>query len=251
MLMTPVVDEQIYDGQYLDSGFGVNALAYRDVTVVNGWFKGVSTDAIWPDERMFYGRIKIPSQLLPATATLNVLGIRYVLADANETVPSSLHRRGSVPFRQGQLVVYENVNAWPDAFVVAAAAEHLVAPPLDGCGNNRLLCTDLTRLAEQRAPEQLLLSTRDGRIDIRLFAAAAPRLLVASQMFRPDWSADSPGGSLATVRVAGGLLGVRIPAGVTAVTLRYRPAALIVSTTVAFGTIAAAVLFLVVTRRRR
>jgi len=56
--------------------------------------------------------------------------------------------------------------------------------------------------------------------------ATAPRVLMVSSMYRPDWQAeDEAGGDLPTYAVARALLGVTVPPGTTTVVLAYRPVA--------------------------
>lgn len=249
MIFSPAVDEEIYDGMRLEEGLGVNALAYRGVPIVNGWFKGVSAGAVWPDERRFYGRVRAPQQLLESAATLDVLGIRYVLANADETVAEDLRRHGVIPKEDAHFVLYENSNPWPDAFVLDSAAEHIPPVRLPGCGNDRVLCTDLAPLAERRSTDGLLIRHRNGRIDVRLFPADEPRLLVISQMFRLDWVASADGSRLTTVPVFGGLIGVRVPPGTSSVQLRYRPVMVMLATALAWCTLVVGPAALIVLRR--
>ena len=71
MVFSPAVDDEIYEGSHLQGNFGVNALAYRGLSVVNGWFKGVSAGVVWPDERWLYARVSAPQQLLESAASLS------------------------------------------------------------------------------------------------------------------------------------------------------------------------------------
>ena len=250
MVFSPAVDDEIYEGSNLQESLGVNALAYRGLSVVNGWFKGVSAGTVWPDERWFYARVSAPQQLLESAAGLDVLGIRYVLTNADETVAEDLRRRGVVPKRDGtHFVLYENSNPWPDAFVLDGAAEHIPPARLPGCSNDRVLCTDLAPLAARRSTDGLLIRHRNGRLDVRLFPADEPRLLVISQMFRLDWAASADGSSLTTVPAFGGLIGVRIPPGISSVQLRYRPVMLMLATVLAWCTLIAGFAALIVLRR--
>jgi hypothetical protein len=247
LVLSPVVDEEIFEDARIQEGLGINALAYRGFPVVNGWFKGVSTASIWPDERLLYGRIRVPQELLESETTLDVLGIRYVLAHDEEPVAQDLVRRGVIPKYDGtDLVLYENPDRWPDAFVLPPEAERVPVASLPACANNRLLCTDLAPIAGLRSTDDLMIQEQNGRIDIELSPADAPRLLVVSQMFRPDWTASANDSGLATVRAFGGLIGVRVPAGVTSVQLRYRPIIVMLATWVAWGTLIACVAALVV-----
>ena len=250
MVFSPAVDDEINERSHLQESFGVNALAYRGLFVVNGWFKGVSAGTVWPDERWFYARVSAPQQLLESAADLDILGIRYVLTNADETVAEDLRLRGVVPKWDGtHFVLYENSNPWPDAFVLDSAAEHIPPVRLPGCSNDRVLCTDLAPLVERRSTDGLLIRHRNGRIDVRLFPADEPRLLVISQMFRLDWVASADGSRLTTVPAFGGLIGVRIPPGISSVQLRYRPVMVMLATALAWCTLVAGFATLIVLRR--
>jgi len=236
MVFSPAVDEQIYEASYLQ--VGTNALAYRGLAVVNGLFKGVSAGTVWPDERRFYARARAPQQLLESAVTLDVLGIRYVLADPDEMVADDLRWRGVIPKRDGtHLVLYENSNPWPDAFVLDSEAERVPLVRLAGCVNDRVLCTDFTPLAERRSTDDSLVTHRNGRISVRLLPVDEPRLLVVSQMFRLDWVASTGASQLTTLPAFGGLIGVRVPPGVSSVELRYRPVWVMLATALAWSTL--------------
>lgn len=120
---------------------------------------------------------------------------------------------------------------------------------LPGCPNDSVLCTDLAPLAERRSTDRLLIDHRNGRIDVRLFQADEPRLLVVSQMFRSDWVASADGSSLTTLPVFGGLIGVRVPPGVSSVQLQYRPVMVMLATALAWCTLITGFAALIVLRR--
>jgi len=233
---SPSIEHEIYEKGRLQEGLGMNALAFRGMPVLNGWFKGVSTASIWPDERMYYARINPPLSLIESDAALDALHIRYLLASDDERVAGSLRRRGTVPKRDhGTFVVYENTDAWPAAFVLDADSERLELPVRPDCGNDRLLCRDFASLASHRLADVSAATVQDGRIDVELVDASEPKLLVLSQMFRPDWVVTGAGEGVSTLPAFGALLAVHIPPHVTAVHLRYRPIGLIVTTVVAWG----------------
>ncbi len=250
MVFSPGVDDGVRGRGYLREGLGINALAYRGLSVVNGRFKGISAGTVWPDDSVFYARVRAPQQLLESAAALDVLGIRYVLANADDTVAEDLRRRGLVQKSNGtEFVLYENSNPWPDAFVLDREAENIPPVRMPGCPNDGVLCTDLAPLVERRSTDRLLIEHQNGRVDVRLFPADEPRLLVVSQMFRSDWVASADGSPLTTVRVFGGLIGVRVPSGVSSVQLRYRPVMVMLATALAWCTLIAGCAALIVLRR--
>ena len=243
---SPQVDYEISMGEGLPDGLGVNALAYRGVPVINGSFKGIATDVLWPDDRLFYGRIRLPRQLVESDEGLDVLGVRYLLAKERETVAPGLRAVSTMP--QGYrspLVLYENPDASPGAFLVDDPGRQLPAlPAYPDCINDRLLCRDLGPLARLRREERVDVTRAGGKIDVRFDHAAGARLLVVVEMFRPEWRASSADGLLATVSLGPGLLGVAVPAGATAVHLSYRATMLTAATILAWCVLAGALVAL-------
>ena len=251
VVFSPEVDRQIYARERLGDGLGVNALAYRDVSVVNGWFKGISTDRVWPDERAFYARIRAPGVLVTSDADLDVLGIRYVVATTGEPVAPRLVSRGTVGMGGGsELSVYENTDAWADAFLLDDAPAPTV-PMMTGCENDRLLCRDLTSLAQRRSTARTTVVASDGAIDVTFVPGNRPATLVTNQMFRPDWIGSVDGRSVGTTPAAGGLLAIEVPAGTTSVQFRYRPTVVIAATFTAWIGLLAGVTALLLSHRWR
>jgi hypothetical protein len=234
LLYSPQVDYEVRERALLASGLGVNALAYRGVPVVNGWFKGVSADAVWPDERRYYSRISTPQPLIESGATLDVLGIRYVLAATGERVAPDLRLHSRLPSGPVSLSLYENTDAWPGAFLLDEDAAGLELPLLAGCENDRLLCRDFSSVAVRGQPDRVDLVRDEGTIDVSIAGRDTPTVLIVTEMFRPAWRASSGGVELATSSFGGGLLAVHVPAGVSSVNLVYRPWPLIGATFLAW-----------------
>jgi hypothetical protein len=245
---SPQVNAEVSERGLLADGLGMNALAYRGVSVVNGSFKGVSTGVVWPDDRLFYGRIRSPAGLIESDESLDLLGIRYVLANPGERVAAGLIECGTIAKRnQTRLILYENHDAWPGAFVLrgdARSVGELFRYP--GCSNDRLLCKDLRPLAERSRPAGIQVLRQADQIDITLDDDTEPRLLILAEMFRPAWTATADDATLTTVSVGPGLLGVNLPPGTAALQLEYRPTLLKVTTMVAWSAMAGAMMALLV-----
>jgi hypothetical protein len=251
VVFSPDVDRAMYARELLDDGLGVNALAYRGVPIVNGWFKGISADSVWPDERLFYARVQAPRPFVASNADLDVLGIRYVVARVGEPVAPELVSRGTLRLRNGtELAVYENDDAWPEAFLLDVADLPSVSA-LPQCETDRLLCKDLSALRHRGSTARVTVAAHGAEIDVELTAADRPATLVISQMFRPDWTATVDGRFVRVTPVAGALLGVTVPAGARSVHLRYRPTPVIVATVVAWIAIVTCVAALVVRGKPR
>lgn len=237
---SPQVDYEVSAGERLPDGIGVNALAYRGIAVVNGLFKGISTDVLWPDDRLFYGRIRIPPQLIESDEALDVLGIRYVLANPGEAVAPGLRERAAIPKRfRGKLVLYENADGWPGAFTTDPGVANLDLPLHPGCSHDRLLCRDLTPLARGRRADEVMITRHGSRIHVNVAGASEPRVLIVAEMFRPEWTARANGQRVQTISVGPGLLGLALPAGTTSVQLDYRPLLLLPTTLLSWSVIAA------------
>jgi hypothetical protein len=224
LMYSPQVDHAVSERALVVDGIGVNALAYRAVPVVNGSFKSASTNPIAPDDRLFYGRIGTAPSFLAAAAGLDVLGIRYVLARRREAIPADLREVAAFPTsRGGELALFENADAWPGAFLVPAEFGDAQLPRLPGCAHDRLLCRDLSAIAAHRDTAPVTMTRHHDEITVRWNAAGAARVLVVTEMFRPEWLAYADGRRLATRVMYGGLIGVPLPAGVREVRLHYSP----------------------------
>ena len=224
LLYSPRVNHGVMERMFVFDGLGVNAPAYRGISLVNGSFKGASTGVVSPDYKVFYGRTQTPQRLMESDATLDVLDIRYVLAYRDEPVARGLKALTTVTTaRQDALVLYENPDAWPAAFLVQSSFGDGAVPVLAGCDDDRMLCRDFGAVVPHRDAALIEVTRADDRIQIAFAQPSAPNMLVVSEMFRPGWTATAGAGRLATRPMLGGLIGVPIPAGVREVILRYQP----------------------------
>jgi hypothetical protein len=248
---TPQVDYEVSERGLLSLGLGVNALAYRGVPVINGSFKGISTDGLWPDDRLFYGRVRLSAETVESVAALDLLGVRYLLAVEGEPVGAGLQRRGSVhKSNGGAVVLYENPDAGQGAILLAALPDDLpVLSAHPACLNNRLLCKDLSALAELPRAGALVVRRAGRTIDVHVADGDRERLAVLADMFRSGWAASSARGPLPTMSVGPGLLGVRVPAGLSDFRLTYRQTAVTVATLLSWLVLAGSLGALLLLRR--
>lgn len=225
VLYSPRLTHAVAERDLVVDGLGVNALAYRGIATVNGMFKGVSTDAVWPDYWRFYGRIDTSQVLLESERSLDVLAIRYVLAYRDDVVAADLRPLTAVRTSEPRpdIVLYENRDAWPTAFLVRSQFGAGEVPVIEGCGHQHLFCRDLGFVVPHRDPRRLRVTREPDRIRITIEERPETAVLVVSEMFRPGWEAFSDRARVTTRSVFGGLIGVSLPAGVREVTLYYRP----------------------------
>ena len=246
---SPRVEREVMNRTYLSAGIGVNGLAYRRVHVLDGWFKGVSADPVWPDERLFYARIAPPQPFLESAASLDILGVRYVIAQRGETVAPNLRERPLDIAAAPELVLYENENAGGGAVLIDAGAERLHLPLLAECPNDHLLCRDLSAVAKL-APSPVSIVRSEGAIDASFDPLNRPRTLVIAEMFRPAWSARTGDEHPSTFAFLNSLLAVAVPAGATSVHLAYRPPLISAASLAAWLTIAGSLLAVIRLTRR-
>jgi hypothetical protein len=244
------VDFEVAQFGRLPDGLGVNALAYRGASVVNGSFKGISTDALWPDDRLFYGRLRVPPHQIESDAALDLLGIRYVVAKPGEAVAPGLRPLTTMhDAYRSPLIVYGNPDAGPGAFVLDyAMGEPPALPQYAECSNTRLLCRDFTPLAALQRP--VALTRSDGRMSAVVPASESRQLLIVAEMYRPEWTAASGSGRLPTISIGPGLLGVVVPGGVSVIELTHRDPVLVAATVASWLALAAGVLAMGILARR-
>jgi len=241
---SPQVEKEVMNRTYLPAGLGVNGLAYRGVHVLNGWFKGVSADPIWPDERLFYARLAPPQAFLQSAASLDLLGVRYVIAHRGETVATDLRERPLEITAAPELVLYENDDAWSGAILLDGDAGTVHAPRLADCPNDHLLCRDFSSVASLQ-PAAVKIVRSEGAIDVTFDRLETPRTLVVAEMFRPGWTATIGDQHPLPFAFLDSLLAVRVPVGGASVHLAYRPRLMYAATLGALAAIAGSLLALI------
>jgi hypothetical protein len=158
---------------------------------------------------------------------LDVLGIKYIFADFNESVPSGLVRSALLPGRNDQIIVmYTNPTAWHDAVVVDEKIRLLKPKTVKGNSNSSLLFNDFEPLLALRNPEDVVNIKRDhGSITLNLDSSNNKRTILLNEYFRTGWKAESVSSKesldLKVFPVFGHLIGVEVPVGATVVRLSY------------------------------
>ena len=246
--LAPEFETLMFDHRVMSDGLWVNTWLYSGLPVVNGNFKGVSADSLYPSQVLPIGRIFGHPATVSSPSTLDVLGVGAVLATSTEPVASSLEEVARIPTREaGDLRLLRNPDAWPGAAFVDEATLRAELETLPGCTLGGVLCLDLTPVTAAAYDTNVDVQRKHGNIDVRFRTdAVTPRWLLISEMHRPAWTARTNGQSLPVTRVFGGLMAVQVPAGVDTVELRYRPGLLILLTWVSRATLVVVVVILLV-----
>jgi hypothetical protein len=209
------VSAMVARGALIDGGLWRNSMFYRGVPLMTASFSGVSTGVLAPD-----GGIAGQPELVGGDLTLlSLAGVRWVLASEGEAVSPALVERDRRQHGAFSLVLFENPSVSGAAFVDPALRQ-VRLPRLEGCVHDRLLCADFAPVAALRSTSAVRLDRQGGRIRVAFEPAAGPRLLLVGEMYRDGWHTDE---GLAVEPLLGALVGVDVPAGMSAVTLRFRP----------------------------
>ena len=175
-------------------------------------------------------------------ALLDVLGIKYIFADFNESVPSGLVPVTLLPGPKSRIItMYTNPNAWPDAVVVNDEARTLQPSPEGGSNDKGLLFYDFRPLLGVRGMEDPVTIKRDhGSIILMLEPSSKMRTVMVSEYFRPGWKAKwrfSEGLIETSVfPIFGHLVGIEVPEGAAEIRLSYAPALKLVLWSISIGT---------------
>lgn len=227
LVMSRDLADQVLRRRLFRDGVVANTLALHGYQVVSAWARGISTGALYPDMALLEGIVSATDGNLTDRAFLDVLGIATVLTWEGEAVDPSLQRRGTIETLDGRrIVVWHNPKAWPAA--VALRHEPAIASPTKGasCGHDRFLCADFSSLHAAAAQRPVAESASSGgTIAIRIDPADEATVLLVNTWYRPAWRAVQTGADV--FPLGGQLIGVRVPAGLSSITLQYCPTGLI------------------------
>ena len=199
------------------AGLGTNQLPQMGIPVLSGVMFGITTDSLYPLRATLEGEVILDQTGAANRPLLDVLGVRYLFALANERVPEGLPEIGSYGY---DLRLYENASAWPPAFFVEGQLPARL-PILEGCAHKKFLCSDFGRGDIRRASDPLRAETLGDGFRLSFPAADRSRTLLITQWYRDGWTITEGQGSV--FRAVDQLVGVQVPAGETQVAVRFRP----------------------------
>ena len=114
-------------------------LVFLGLNPINGWFKNVSMDRLYPSISLMEGVIIGDLNVVHNRALLDVLGINLVMTAESEG-PSAggtavVHRMTTDD--RGTLLTLANPGAWPKAVLIDPAALEVTLPLNPGCVHQR------------------------------------------------------------------------------------------------------------------
>lgn len=207
-----------------DGMYGITDLTFLGLEPLNGWFKSVSMDRLYPSRCLSHGYIAGDFGLLNNKDMLDVLGVGLVLALADEPVenlPLVASRVSNLNGKAQKVSLYKNDSAWPKAFMMDSAIFN--APDSRVCGSAGMLGRNFSIWKKYRLGDEVKLSGHDGEYLMTFPASSQPRLLVTTKLYRPEWYASSDGIPLMVEPVWNAVVGIRLPPGAHAVNLQFRP----------------------------
>jgi hypothetical protein len=177
---------------------------------------GITTDSISPMQYAFIGMSPPTSTTVTTPATLNVLGVRYVIAMPDDKVWDGLRL---VKTAAHGVRILENTEAWPEAFFVSNFPV-VPLPRLPKCDHDRFLCVDFAGGIE-RQPEPITIDRRRDGMTLRFASSDRPRRIIVTQWYQPYWRVTD--GAARLVRAGEEFVGLEIPPGEQTITIRYLP----------------------------
>ena len=196
---------------------------------VNGWFKNVATDRLFPSRMMMHGYIRGHRPVIENPALLDVLGINLIVTMTDERlVPEGSPRVDHLIVNADAagnvgVDIFANTDAWPKAVLLSPQALAAPLPLVKGCGHPGALCRDYTALAQTRLPQDAAVHEVTNGYQVRVPPSDAPRLLFVSAFYRPEWVATAGGQALEIDPIANAFIGVTVPPGVQDIQLMFRP----------------------------
>jgi len=211
----------------LEQTSGYNPLQIKYYAEYVAAMNGAPQDYHWLD---------IFAPALNGTQLFDMLNVRYVLVAANLAEAPGIAGRGQEVYRDEYVVVYENLQVFPRAWMV-----HIVGDNKDGEGllllNSGMIDGHQIAYVDGPLPEVAvptgsgpgdevtIISHEPERIEIAARSRSAG-LLVVSEVYAEGWNAYVDGERIDILRTNHALRGVPLPAGEHTVVMKYEPRSL-------------------------
>ncbi len=204
---------------------------FQDLRLVNTILRGVDAHQVQPNQALMFGQIDSRPGLVKSDATLDFLGVEFVIASPSDVVAGSLKRVEAFKIRDlPPVLLYQNADALPEVVLADPSVASLDPPGLDECEHEGLLCRDFRSTLELVDNIPGLHAVRQSdRVEATFPATTQPRVALLRDMYRPQWRATGRAGDgvpreLRTFEVLGGVIGVDVPVGTSSLTIWFDPA---------------------------
>lgn len=211
----------------LEQTSGYNPLHLKHYVEYVDTMNGAPQDYHWLD---------LMPPAVSGTPLLDMLNVRYVLVPAALGPQPPIATWGEVAWRDEQVIVYENPNALPRAWVVHEVADNRDGEGLRLLNSGRVdprqvafvdgsLPEVTTPLGSGPGDEATITSYEPERIEVSAKSRSAG-LLVLSEVYANGWNAYVDGDRVDVLRTNHALRGVPLPAGEHEVVMKYEPRSL-------------------------
>jgi hypothetical protein len=242
VLFSSTATHQIANEQFIDVGVVNNILPLYGIADITYLTKGISLDTIHPAQSIPYGRItgqrlkqwRISRDTSEDWTTQNDSMLQFIGADIVVTTPedqvssSSLTKESELKSHNHDksLTLYKNNNTLPRALLYNLEILNYIDNKIKHCPPNHLTCCNVNHLISQLLDDSYSTDVVNSNdiIKISLPVSDKPRLLVYTGMYREGWGYTTNRNDSGLTFNTLGLIGVKVPAGVSSVTLSYKPA---------------------------
>lgn len=209
--------------------YGYTALVRIGLPVVNGWFKNISMDTIYPSSYLMHGKISGNSAIFNNRSFLDVAGIKWILLDADELKDFPRYTDFEFPHiykgKNGQsLALLENPRAWPLAVFIDHDIINLhKLPRAAGCSYEGISCANLDYLKAAKQPGNIDSHMSHERITLKFQPSSHTRQALLTVFAHDGWKAQTGGEKLPINKIDGAFMSVQVPAGASKIELSYQP----------------------------
>jgi hypothetical protein len=215
--------EQIEQKRVVKDGIFVNTLAFYDVRVINGIFKGFSMASLYPDLSIPYGQIKGQESVPMNKDLLDILSVKYVVSIKEETVHPKLVGVDRWIDKSGtEFFLWENLDAGSEAFFLDTSTAAIELKSVTNCEFNvGLLCSDVSELKKIILKNQKIdVDSRNGKLFLKYEVSSKKRYILLSTMYREGWRGPKDAN---LIQSKFGLIELMAPEGSSELMIEYAP----------------------------
>jgi len=217
VIFGPKADAALRLASFNSAGLALNELPALGIPTTSVVAYGITTDELSPQFGLLDGEIAATASTIQSRPLLDALGVRYVMAFESDVPAAGLPEIQRWP---NGLRMYENRDAWPEAFFVDAL-RHDPIPRMADCGHDRFLCADFSKYDLHRRDDPLQIARLDDGLRLTFPPSSARRFILITQWYYPEWTITH--GRASVHRAAEQLVGVEVEPNERSVTVQYRP----------------------------
>ena len=217
VILGPKTDAALRLPLFNSAGLALNELPALGIPTISVVVYGITTDELSPQFGLLDGEITATASTIQSRPLLDALGVRYVMAFESDVAAAGLPEIQRWP---SGLRMYENRDAWPEAFFVDALRNDPI-PRMTDCGHDRFLCADFSKYDLHRRDDPLQITRLYDGFRLTFPPHESRRYILITQWYYPEWRITD--GRASVRRAAEQLIGLEVAPGERSVTVQYRP----------------------------